>query len=161
MTEIISIVLLLFLSIIFLVDVILTVRSNRKNKEELVSEVSRQTIDIAELKVTLDNLGEAYNNSVEAVQTELDGFYEAIEDTNTKIKEIEEFKKDLVEAHNNIYEIIMEDIEDISELKKVSEENKSCILFDEKMLDRISEKQGKQIEEIRHRLNSIENSGTK
>jgi predicted transcriptional regulator len=158
MTEIISIVLLLFLSIIFLIDVILTVRSNRKNKEELVSEVSRHTIDIADLKVTLDNLGEAYNNSVEAVQTELDGFYEAIEDTNTKIKEIEEFKKDLVEAHNNIYEIIMEDI---SELKKVSEENKSCILFDEKMLDRISEKQGKQIEEIEHRLSSIENSGTK
>jgi len=126
MTEIISIVLLLFLSIIFLIDVILTVRSNRKNKEELVSEVSRQTIDIAELKVTLDNLGEAYNNSVEAVQTELDGFYEAIEDMNIKIKNME-----------------------------------SSILFDEKMLDRISEKQGKQIEEIRHRLNSIENSGTK
>jgi hypothetical protein len=126
MTEIISIVLLLFLSIIFLVDVILTVRSNRKNKEELVSEVSRQTIDIAELKVTLDNLGEAYNNSVEAVQTELDGFYEAIEDMNIKIKNME-----------------------------------SSILFDEKMLDRISEKQGKQIEEIEHRLNSIENSGTK
>jgi hypothetical protein len=37
----------------------------------------------------------------------------------------------------------------------------SSILFDEKMLDRISEKQGKQIEEIEHRLNSIENSGTK
>jgi hypothetical protein len=126
MTEIISIVLLLFLSIIFLVDVILTVRSNRKNKEELVSEVSRQTIDIAELKVTLDNLGEAYNNSVEAVQTELDGFYEAIEDMNIKIKNME-----------------------------------SSILFDEKMLDRISEKQGKQIEEIEHRLSSIENSGTK
>jgi uncharacterized protein YoxC len=126
MTEIISIVLLLFLSIIFLVDVILTVRSNRKNKEELVSEVSRHTIDIADLKVTLDNLGEAYNNSVEAVQTELDGFYEAIEDMNIKIKNME-----------------------------------SSILFDEKMLDRISEKQGKQIEEIEHRLNSIENSGTK
>jgi predicted nucleic acid-binding Zn-ribbon protein len=126
MTEIISIVLLLFLSIIFLVDVILTVRSNRKNKEELVSKVSRQTIDIADLKVTLDNLGEAYNNSVEAVQTELDGFYEAIEDMNIKIKNME-----------------------------------SSILFDEKMLDRISEKQGKQIEEIEHRLSSIENSGTK
>ena len=126
MTEIINIVLLLFLSIIFLIDVILTVRSNRKNKEELVSEVSRHTIDIADLKVTLDNLGEAYNNSVEAVQTELDGFYEAIEDMNIKIKNME-----------------------------------SSILFDEKMLDRISEKQGKQIEEIRHRLNSIENSGTK
>jgi hypothetical protein len=123
MTEIISIVLLLFLSIIFLVDVILTVRSNRKNKEELVSEVS---IDIAELKVTLDNLGEAYNNSVEAVQTELDGFYEAIEDMNIKIKNME-----------------------------------SSILFDEKMLDRISEKQGKQIEEIEHRLSSIENSNAK
>jgi Fe2+ transport system protein B len=126
MTEIISIVLLLFLSIIFLVDVILTVRSNRKNKEELVSEVSRQTIDIADLKANLEEFSETYKNSIEAVQTELDGFYEAIEDMNIKIKNME-----------------------------------SSILFDEKMLDRISEKQGKQIEEIEHRLSSIENSNAK
>lgn len=88
MTEIISIVLLLFLSIIFLIDVILTVRSNRKNKEELVSEVSRHTIDIADLKANLEEFSETYKNSIEAVQTELDGFYEAIEDMNIKIKEM-------------------------------------------------------------------------
>jgi hypothetical protein len=78
----------LFLSIIFLVDVILTVRSNRKNKEELVSEVSRQTIDIADLKVDLEEFREIYKNSIESLQTELDGFYEAIEDMNIKIKEM-------------------------------------------------------------------------
>jgi hypothetical protein len=67
MTEIIGIIVLIFFSIIFLIDVIFMFNDKKKSDERLVAELAKHTINIIDLEIHVETL----SNKCKELATEI------------------------------------------------------------------------------------------